>query len=148
MLSGLARGKNVRGGSRKRRLTVFGSLPHLFEMPKSDLARAAEPEMPGYHPSTMAALLAARRSVETIPPFRNTCPHDFCWNSWKNATQMPAISWQLTAVQEHDDCRLAEREQLQRQLLLHARQRRVRPVAPFAFNVRVNPKHLKSAALL
>ena len=138
MLSGLARGKSARR-IESISLTVFGSLPHLFEMPKSDLARAAEPEMPGYHPSTMAALLAARRSVETMPPFRKTCPHDFCWNSWKDATNNRAT---------YDDCGLAEREQLQRQLLLHARQRRVRPVAPFAFNVRVNPKHLKSAALL
>ena len=24
------------------------------------------------------------------------CPQRYCWHSWKNATQMPAISWRLT----------------------------------------------------
>ena len=24
------------------------------------------------------------------------CPQRYCWHSWKNATHMPAISWQLT----------------------------------------------------
>eukprot|EP01045_Picozoa_sp_COSAG04_P017307 COSAG04_NODE_1522_length_6466_cov_5.303720_4_plen_186_part_00 len=32
------------------------------------------------------------------PERAGPCPQQYCWHSWKNATQMPAISWRLTAA--------------------------------------------------
>ena len=49
----------------------------------------------------LSALNQLRVAVHAVDAFHRrldglACPHDYCWHSWKNATQMPAMIVRLT----------------------------------------------------
>ena len=80
---------NIIGGQLQHNLR---SITTSLDLPSTTTAKMdrMSPSPPVPH----ATFDATRRP--SGPGGKITCPHDHCWHSWKNATQMPAIIARLT----------------------------------------------------
>jgi len=66
----------------------MGEVAHLYRL-------LVEPPA-GHDRQAELLVLLQRRQLQRLRVVL-LCPQRHCWHSWKNATQMPAISWQLTS---------------------------------------------------
>ena len=82
----------VAAGSRE----IFAGYPMPSRMPPPVKETLDSVEPPGDGPTVSIVVKLVARGHVSVKCRSESCPHDYCWHSWKNATQIPAIIVCLT----------------------------------------------------